>query len=268
MTVIISGDNGVSDVDGSAGTPAIRGTDANTGIFFGADQVGVATNGVERVEFGNSETVFNDGGANVDFRVEGDTDTNLLFVDASADAIGIGTSSPDAKLDVRGSNSSILISDTGRSQYWRIQNIESTDSLDFNANDANVRMRLDSSGNLLFNSGFGSVATAYGCRAWVNFDGTTNVGGNCTIRASGNVSTVADNGQGNYTVNFTTAMPDANYAFMGGVKPQTGQTNETFGRIVSAKYNVSPTTSALRIITCTTANGPEDFDIVCVAIFR
>ena len=40
MTVIISGDNGVSDVDGSAGTPAIRGTDANTGIFFGSDIIG------------------------------------------------------------------------------------------------------------------------------------------------------------------------------------------------------------------------------------
>jgi hypothetical protein len=100
MTVIISGTDGVSDVDGSAGTPAIRGTDANTGIFFGADQVGVATNGVERVEFGNSETVFNDSGDSVDFRVEGDTDANLLFVDASADNIGIGTGSPNSVFKV------------------------------------------------------------------------------------------------------------------------------------------------------------------------
>ena len=100
MTVIISGTDGVSDVDGDASTPALRGTDANSGIFFGADQVGVATNGVERVEFGNSETVFNDGGADVDFRVEGDSDANLLFVDASADKVGIGTSSPSTKLDV------------------------------------------------------------------------------------------------------------------------------------------------------------------------
>jgi hypothetical protein len=105
MTVIISGDNGVSDVDGSAGTPAIRGTDANTGIFFGADQVGVATNGVERVEFGNSETVFNDGGASVDFRVEGDTDANLLFVDASTDRVGIGTNSPGTALQLGDSSS-------------------------------------------------------------------------------------------------------------------------------------------------------------------
>ena len=77
-------------------------------------------------------------------------------------------------------------------------------------------MRLDSSGNLQFNSGYGSVATAYGCRAWVNFDGTTNVGGFCTIRGSGNVTSVADNGTGDYTVNFTTAMPDANYAVSNG----------------------------------------------------
>jgi hypothetical protein len=60
---------------------------------------------------------------------------------------------------------------------------------------------------LQFNSGYGSVATAYGCRAWVNFNGT----GTVAIRASGNVTSITDNGTGDYTVNFTTAMPDANY---------------------------------------------------------
>jgi hypothetical protein len=69
-------------------------------------------------------------------------------------------------------------------------------------------LQLDSSQNLKFNSGYGSVATAYGCRAWVNFNGT----GTVAIRASGNVSSITDNGTGDYTVNFTTAMPDANYA--------------------------------------------------------
>ena len=68
----------------------------------------------------------------------------------------------------------------------------------------------DSSGNFQFNSGYGSVATAYACRAWVNFDGT----GTVAIRASGNVSSITDNGTGNYTVNFTTAMPDGNYAMV------------------------------------------------------
>lgn len=74
------------------------------------------------------------------------------------------------------------------------------------------RLRIDTSGNLLFNSGYGSVATAYGCRAWVNFNGT----GTVAIRASGNVSSITDNATGQYTVNFTTAMPDANYSVCGG----------------------------------------------------
>jgi len=52
-------------------------------------------------------------------------------------------------------------------------------------------------------------------KAWVNFDGTTNTAGNCTIRAAFNVSTVADNGTGNYTVNFTTNMASVNYVVSG-----------------------------------------------------
>jgi|TARA_R100000455_G_C6206534_1_gene75498 hypothetical protein len=48
-------------------------------------------------------------------------------------------------------------------------------------------------------------------KAWVAFDGTTNTGGNCTMYDSFNVSSVADNSTGNYTVNFTTAMANANY---------------------------------------------------------
>jgi hypothetical protein len=51
-------------------------------------------------------------------------------------------------------------------------------------------------------------APSYTCRAWVNFNGT----GTVAIRASGNVSSITDGGTGRYTVNFTTALPDANYA--------------------------------------------------------
>jgi len=86
-------DNGVVTGAGTVSAPVYSTTgDTNTGIFFpAADQVAVATNGVERVNLGNSATVFNDGGADVDFRVEGDTDANLLFVDAGADSVGIGS---------------------------------------------------------------------------------------------------------------------------------------------------------------------------------
>ena len=78
-------------------------SDLNTGVFSaGADQLAIATNGVERVEWGTSEVVFNDGGTNYDFRIEGDTVDSLFFVDASTDRVGLGTSSPASKLNVSG----------------------------------------------------------------------------------------------------------------------------------------------------------------------
>jgi hypothetical protein len=69
------------------------------------------------------------------------------------------------------------------------------------------RARITETGNFAFNSGYGSVAIAYGCRAWVNFNGT----GTVAIRGSGNVSSISDINTGLYRVNFSTAMPDTNY---------------------------------------------------------
>ena len=91
--------------DGAVGTPAIAfADDLNTGIYSpGADQLGITTAGVERVEFGTAEVVFNDGGASYDFRVEGNTNTSLFMVDASADAVGIGTNAPGTLLELDGS---------------------------------------------------------------------------------------------------------------------------------------------------------------------
>lgn len=60
-------------------------------------------------------------------------------------------------------------------------------------------------------------------RAWVNFDGTGTIGTNMTLRASFNVSSVFKNATGDYTINFTTAMPDANYA----VVTSSGDTGST-----------------------------------------
>ena len=59
-------------------------------------------------------------------------------------------------------------------------------------------LTIDNSQNLQFNSGFGSVATAYGVRVWLRYDQVNNV-----VEASGNVSSVTDNGTGDYTINFT-----------------------------------------------------------------
>ena len=121
------------------------------------------------------------------------------------------------------------------------------------------------SGNLSFNSGYGSAAVAYGCRAWVNFNGT----GTPAIRASGNVSSITDNGTGDYTVNFTTAMPDVNYCH--NVSASFSETASGFNNRMSGSCVKS--TGSLRIpigyvSNITGALGAEDIASVQVAIFR
>lgn len=171
MPITLNGTTGIVGPDGSAASPAIQGSDANTGMFFpAADTIAFAEGGVE-----------------------------------------VG--------------------------------------------------RFDSSSNFQFNSGYGSVATAYGCRAWVNFNGT----GTVAIRASANVSSITDNSVGNYTVNFSSALVDANYAASAAAgSPGT----RDGGAFVPA--TAVPTTTAL-IVRCFGSNAPDtsiDHTYVYVAVFR
>lgn len=105
-------------------------------------------------------------------------------------------------------------------------------------------------------------APTYACRAWVNFNGT----GTVAIRASGNVSSITDNGTGDYTVNFATAMPDANYA----VHAQANVSATTAGLVWSpgvhnlAAGSVRLTTGG----TGTTAQGLGDNALISVTVFR
>ena len=117
------------------------------------------------------------------------------------------------------------------------------------------------SGNLLFNSGYGSAVIGYGCRAWVNFNGT----GTVAIRASGNVTSITDNGTGDYTINFTTAMPNVNYS---AVSINTPIANG--GGIIGVQQNTatSPTTSAYRINSQSGGGTMTDSTIVTLAFFR
>lgn len=100
-------------------------------------------------------------------------------------------------------------------------------------------------------------APIYACRAWVNFNGT----GTVAIRASGNVSSITYNGTGDYTVNFTTAMPDANYSAVGlcGTGTVSLQSNGPF--------NSGMTTTAFRFGNAV-GGSYVDRDFNTVAIFR
>jgi hypothetical protein len=132
------------------------------------------------------------------------------------------------------------------------------DTIDFTEGGA-ATGQFDSSGNFKFNSGYGSVATAYGCRAWVNFNGT----GAVAIRGSGNVSSITDNGVGNYTVNFTTAMPDANYAAIGS------GFREAFNSAEAAESFTSYAVGSVNALFATGSSGlAYDTDAFSVAIFR
>ena len=102
------------------------------------------------------------------------------------------------------------------------------------------------------------TAPLYACRAWVNFNGT----GTVAIRASGNVTSITDNGVGTYTVNFTNAMPDVNYAVIA-----SGQSvgNNTIARVQPGTTN---TTSAIRVVAQIPDNTFIDCEYFYVAIFR
>jgi hypothetical protein len=126
-------------------------------------------------------------------------------------------------------------------------------------------MQIDASANLKFNSGYGSAATAYGCRAWVNFNGT----GTVAIRASGNVSSITDGGTGVYTVNFTTAMPDANYsASVVASSVPTVSDVVTVATDCNPSSRVNPTTTAFIFSVFNAQFASIDTQFLRVAVFR
>ena len=103
------------------------------------------------------------------------------------------------------------------------------------------------------------TAPLYAARAWVNFNGT----GTVAIRASGNVSSITDNGTGNYTVNLTTAMPDANYAIVS----IGGDINQSGIGTIGLNTSALPTTSAFRVGATNNAGSFLDNSQILFAIF-
>lgn len=103
-------------------------------------------------------------------------------------------------------------------------------------------------------------APVYACRAWVNWSNTQ------TIRGSGNVSSITDNGVGKYTVNMTTAMPDTNYSVAMSVGDD-GTSQQMYG---TGNINHTPSfsTSSFRVFTSNTTPTHQDKDHNHVAVFR
>ena len=106
-------------------------------------------------------------------------------------------------------------------------------------------------------------APVYGCRAWVNFDGTGTIGTNMAIRASGNVASVYKNGTGRYKVNFTIPMEDANYC----VTIMGGQKTVSWGLPIF-ETSTPLLAGSVSFLTQSTGDVANDCAYVTVAIFR
>ena len=150
----------------------------------------------------------------------------------------------------------ILDGTTGASA---VQDSSVTDGkLSLTANSAQIKTALNASNG----------APIYACRAWVNFNGT----GTVAIRASGNVSSITDNGTGDYTVNFTTAMPDANYSSVVSQSNDVGFTPQLIAvnnKSAGGYANVTPTTSAFRFTGGRATDGAAvDILYALVSVFR
>jgi hypothetical protein len=128
------------------------------------------------------------------------------------------------------------------------------DKLSLAANDGEIKKALNADNS----------PPIYACRAWVNFDGTTvtNVGGEdrCTIRSSGNVDKVVRGSAGSYTIHFTTAMPDANYA-------TTAFAGNSAGNASLIQFGTTPIAASVVVSVVNNTFTGVNRD-VSVAIFR
>ena len=215
-------------------------------------------------------------------------DSGTFFVDGTNDRIGIGTSNPQTKVHV-GSNTTapgfgtasemvynigvnqpeFLVRQTSNSVVCSIAadsaggyvRTATNHDLRFITNNVN-QMNLTAGGLLQFNSGYGSVATAYGCRAFAKFNGVNN-----TIQASGNISSITDRGTGFYRANFNNNLPDDAYTVVTAAQPN-GYSGAALGAGGLNGVNDSNTNTYVALECRNYTNNNNEPNELFFAVFR
>ena len=183
--------------------------------------------------------------------------TTALTIDTSQN-VGVGTASPACKLEVTGLIRATSLTNPSSGSGVEI-GYDGTQGViqAFSNRATNTVVPINIQGDLKMNSGYGSSAVAYGCRAWVNFNGT----GTVAIRASGNVTSITDNGTGDYFINFTNAMPDVNFT-----THVTASKDNSFSETSWIVTNSVATST--RVLNATTAGTYFDVVTMNVIVFR
>ena len=160
----------------------------NDGTIISKDSAGaIGVTSVHTTKLVSTGTIDSDGGA----------------ITAKSSGVPIkvnSTNSNDFKIGFQNNGSTVSYLGGSSSNFFRVGNGSASSVLD-----------VDSSSNLKFNSGYGSVATAFGVRAWADIYWNS---GTPTARANGNVNSISDDGTGDMTISFSTAMPDTNYSYI------------------------------------------------------
>jgi len=238
--------------DGTAAAPGLPfANNTATGFYRpAANTLGFVTASAERVRIDSSGYVGIGTSSPSTYGTLAVTGTSAFGVDQTDYVNALGGNGT-ARVEVGGGNTNVNLAlstkGTGAFYIWR------------GGYGGTNTLLIDSSSNLQFNSGYGSVATAFGCRAWVRFNGQ----GTPAINASGNVSSITDHDQGYYQVNFTTAMPDANFSAVVTCQHANGVTKRS-----ACSFPDGGATGHMTIFTWHISSESFDPLVVCAAVFR
>lgn len=251
----------LGDVDGGGGNAGmtIRSGTSSYGTFYFSDDTGTAAGtyaGKMQYNHSNNSMVFATNSTDkVQIESDGDVDIkagNLYLTGGNDRRIKLsdsgiaGISDSNNTVHIRGDNDGLKLMSAGNGYLLYEEN-------------GTEQLSIASGGDLKFNAGFGSSGKAYGVRAWANINQSTDA-----IRDSGNVSSVTDNGTGQYTINFTTSMPDSDYAFLGTAN------NENNGVAIDGSPPTTYSTSAVKVRIFDASNTYQELTngILNIAVIR